>query len=78
MRRTQLTRSKTWKLPNRASIYLAERLVVALAEYMPKANKDKPPTATIVLSQSFRRDCAPAPITDPAVLKHIIIITTKK
>jgi len=54
--------------PSLASMYLAAIPVAPLAEYTPRARRDIPPAAAIILSQSARKAWAPVPSTDPAVL----------
>ena len=49
-------------------MYLAAIPVVPLAEYTPRARRDIPPAAAIILSQSARKAWAPVPSTEPAVL----------
>lgn len=48
--------------------------VAPLAVYTPNANKDKPPAAAKVLSQSVTNASKPVPITEPAVLETNNII----
>lgn len=50
------------------SINLAVTDVAPLAEYTPKASKERPPAAVRTLSQSVSIAWAPVPMTPPAVL----------
>ena len=60
-------------LPNLDSMYRAVTPVAPLAEYTPNANKDTPPAAITTLSQSRKKACNPAPKTEPAVLKQLVL-----
>lgn len=62
-------------LPIRASIKRAVTDVAPLAVYTPRANKDRPPAAAKVLSQSVTRALRPVPMTFPAVLQKNVCLS---